>query len=85
MKNLIFQYYIPYENFDADMGGAEMPDWPHAGMRSTQKYAQICGSEYELSHDRFLKHLDPRLTLSVYFMMNTLTSSTKYFVLIWTC
>ena len=29
MKNLIFQYYIPYENFDADMGGAEMPDWAH--------------------------------------------------------
>ena len=61
MKNLIFQYYIPYENFDADMGGAEMPDWAHAGMRSAQKYAQICGAEYELSHDRFLKHLDPRL------------------------
>ena len=54
MKNLIFQYYIPYENFDADMGGAEMPDWAHAGMRSAQKYAQICGAEYELSHDRFL-------------------------------
>ena len=61
MKNLIFQYYIPYENFDADMGGAEMPDWAHAGMRSAQKYAQICDAEYELSHDRFLKHLDPRL------------------------
>jgi len=61
MKNLIFQYYIPYENFDADMGGVEMPDWAIAGKKSAQTYAKMCDAEYELSHDRYYKHLDPRL------------------------
>lgn len=60
-RNLIYQYYIPYESFDADMGGASMPDWAQAGSRSARAYADICGAEYELSHDRYFKHLDPRL------------------------
>lgn len=61
MKNLVFQYYIPYEMNDADMGGVEMPEWAHAGKRSAQKYAEICGAEYMLNHDRYFRHLDPRL------------------------
>ena len=61
MKNLIFQYYIPYESFDADMGGVEMPDWAKAGSANAQKYAEHCGAEYVLSHDRFFPKLDPRL------------------------
>jgi len=61
MKNLIFQYYIPYESFDSDIGGVRMPDWAHAGSRSAQRYANICSAEYKLSHDRFFDHLDPRL------------------------
>ena len=54
MKNLVFQYYIPYESFDADMGGIKLPEWAHAGSRSAKAYADYCGAEYELSHDRFL-------------------------------
>jgi len=61
MKNLIFQYYIPYESFDADLGGVEMPDWAKAGSENAQKYAMHCGAEYILSHDRYFDHLDPRL------------------------
>ena len=53
MKNLVFQYYIPYESFDADMGGIKLPEWAHAGSRSAKAYADYCGAEYELSHDRF--------------------------------
>ncbi len=61
MKNLILQYYIPYESFDADMGGVEMPDWAKAGSENIQKYADHCGAEYMLCHDRYFEHLDPRL------------------------
>ena len=61
MKNLLFQYYIPYESFDSDMGGVTMPDWAQSGSRSAQRYAALCGAEYELSHDRYFDHLDPRL------------------------
>ena len=61
MKNLILQYYIPYESFDSDIGGAKMPEWAHAGSRSAKQYANICGAEYKLSHERFFEHLDPRL------------------------
>ena len=46
MKNLIFQYYIPYESFDADMGGKQMPEWAHAGSRSAKAYAEECDAEY---------------------------------------
>ena len=53
MKNLVFQYYIPYESFDADMGGIRLPEWAHAGSRSAKAYADYCGAEYELSHDTF--------------------------------
>lgn len=61
MKNLIFQYYIPYESFDADMGGKQMPEWAHSGSRSAKAYADKFGAEYLLSHDRYFEHLDPRL------------------------
>lgn len=61
MKNLIFQYYIPYESFDADIGGKDMPEWAHAGSRSASTYADQCNAEYMLSHDRYFEHLDPRL------------------------
>ena len=61
MKNLIYQYYIPYEAGDADIGGVNMPDWAAAGSRSARTYAKHCGADYMLSHDRFYKHLDPRL------------------------
>ena len=61
MKNLVFQYYIPYESFDADMGGIKLPEWAHAGSRSAKAYADYCGAEYELSHDRFFDQIDPRL------------------------
>ena len=61
MKNLVFQYYIPYESFDADMGGIRLPEWAHAGSRSAKAYADYCGAEYELSSDRFFDQIDPRL------------------------
>lgn len=61
MKNLIYQYYIPYEAGDADMGGVEMPEWAQAGSRSAQHYAKYVGAEYMLRHDRYFQHLDPRL------------------------
>ena len=61
MKNLILQYYIPYESFDADMGGVEMPDWAKAGSENIKKYAEYCGAEYMLCHDRYFERLDPRL------------------------
>ena len=61
MKNLVFQYYIPYEMNDADMGGVELPDWAKAGSRSAQAYADICGAKYVLDHDRYFEHIDPRL------------------------
>ena len=61
MKNLVFQYYIPYESFDADMGGIRLPEWAHAGSRSAKAYADYCDAEYELSHNRFFDQIDPRL------------------------
>jgi hypothetical protein len=61
MKNLIFQYYLPYDSFDKDMGGATLPDWAQAGSRSAQRYAELCGAEYILSTQRYFHHLDPRL------------------------
>ena len=61
MKNLIFQYYIPYESFDADMGGSLMPTWALAGSRSAQAYAKKYNAEYILSKNRYFQHLDPRL------------------------
>ena len=61
MRNLVYQYYIPYESFDADMGGIKMPDWAMAGSRSAKAYADHCGAEYLLSHERFFTHIDPRL------------------------
>ena len=61
MKNLVFQYYIPYESFDADMGGIRLPEWAHAGSRSAKAYADYCGAEYELSSNRFFDQIDPRL------------------------
>jgi hypothetical protein len=61
MKNLVFQYYIPYEMNDADMGGVELPEWAKAGSRSAKAYADICGAEYVLDHDRYFEHIDPRL------------------------
>ena len=61
MKNLVFQYYIPYEMNDADMGGVELPEWAKAGSRSAQAYADICNAEYVLDHERYFEHIDPRL------------------------
>jgi hypothetical protein len=61
MKNLVYQYYIPYEESDADMGGFQMPEWAKAGSRSAKAYADACGADYILSHDRYFTHLDPRL------------------------
>ena len=61
MKNLVLQYYIPYESFDKDMGGQEMPDWAKAGSRSAKAYADAVGADYILLKDRYFKHLDPRL------------------------
>lgn len=61
MKNLLLQYYIPYESFDGDMGGVELPEWAKAGSRSAEGYAKHVGAEYKLEHSRFFKHLDPRL------------------------
>jgi len=68
MKNLIYQYYIPYESFDADMGGVKMPDWAIAGSECAQAYANKVGAEYFLNHDRYFNHLDPRLdSLSLFY------------------
>ncbi len=61
MKNLLLQYYIPYESFDKDMGGIKMPAWAEAGSRSARAYAKLCGADYLLLHDRYFTHLDPRL------------------------
>jgi hypothetical protein len=59
--NLVFQYYMPYEADDTHLGGVEMPDWAKAGSKSAKQYADNCNAEYMLSHDRYFKHLDPRL------------------------
>jgi len=64
MKNLIFQYYIPYEANDTHLGGVEMPEWAKTGSRCTKKYAELCGADYMLLHDRFFPDLDPRLDSS---------------------
>ena len=61
MKNLVFQYYIPYEMNDKDIGGVELPEWAQAGKRSAETYANICGAEYILDHERYFEHIDPRL------------------------
>ena len=61
MKNLLLQYYIPYESFDADMGGVDLPVWAKAGSECAKKYAEHCSAEYMLLHDRYFEHLDPRL------------------------
>ena len=61
MRNLIFQYYLPYEGNDKDMGGGEMPAWAKAGSRSARAYATHCDAEYMLSHERWNPELDPRL------------------------
>mgnify|MGYP003668603604 CR=1 FL=1 len=61
LKNLLFQYYIPYEAGDSHYGGVEMPKWARTGSGSASCYAKHCGAEYVLSHDRHFKHLDPRL------------------------
>ena len=59
--NLIYQYYLPYEANDAYMGGQTMPIWARAGSTSAKDYARKCDARYILSHDRYFKHLDPRL------------------------
>jgi hypothetical protein len=61
MKNLIFQYYIPYESFDKGIGGKELPQWAQAGSNSAENYAKQCGAEYELNYTRHFNHIDPRL------------------------
>lgn len=61
MKNLVYQYYIPYESGDKDIGGTSMPEWARAGSRSAQAYANSCNAEYLLSHERYFPDLDPRL------------------------
>ena len=38
-----------------------MPDWAKAGSENAQKYAEYCGADYLLLHDRYFEHLDPRL------------------------
>jgi hypothetical protein len=61
MNNLLLQYYIPYESFDADMGGVELPDWAKAGSECAKRYAEYCGAEYKLANDRYFEQIDPRL------------------------
>jgi hypothetical protein len=56
MKNLVYHYYIPYESFDADMGGLEMPDWALAGSRSAHAYSKFCNAEYMLDHERYFAY-----------------------------
>jgi len=59
--NLIYQYYIPYESGDSHLGGENMPDWAHAGLRSARAYAKLCGAEHFFDTKKYLKHIDPRL------------------------
>lgn len=61
MKNLIFQYYIPYEGNDSRLGGQSMPKWAVKGMESAQKYAKGVGADYLMVHDKYFPELDPRL------------------------
>lgn len=61
MRNLIFQYYIPYESFDSKIGGKELPKWAKVGSEHASRYAKQCGAEYQLSFDRWFDHIDPRL------------------------
>lgn len=68
MKNLIFQYYIPYEGNDSRLGGSSMPNWAVKGMKSAKAYAKRCGAEYMLVHDKYFPELDPRLeTLRIHY------------------
>ena len=52
---------MPYEANDAHLGGVEMPSWAKAGSKSAKQYAEQCDAEYILDHNRYFKHLDPRL------------------------
>jgi hypothetical protein len=61
MRNLIYQYYIPYEANDKKLGGKDMPLWAQKGMKSAQKYANHVGAEYIFLQDKFFPDLDPRL------------------------
>ena len=59
--NLIYQYYVPYEGMDKDMGGVEMPAWARVGMENAKQYARHVGAEYRIDHDRRRPEIDPRL------------------------
>lgn len=61
MKNLIYQYYIPYEGNDKHLGGDKMPKWAINGQRSAQRYAEHCGADYLFIQDKYYPELDPRL------------------------
>jgi len=61
MRNVIFQYYIPYEGNDAHIGGVKLPDWAAAGQRSAKNYAESVKAEYLFLTDRWFPELDPRL------------------------
>lgn len=61
MNNLVFQYYVPYQGNDKDMGGEAMPGWAKAGWQCAVKYANAVGAQHKLVTERYNESLDPRL------------------------
>ena len=60
-RNLVYQYYIPYQGNDKDMGSERMPKWAQVGSFNAHWYAYKNNAEYMLRTDRVYPHLDPRL------------------------
>jgi|TARA_Y100000389_G_scaffold204831_1_gene259998 hypothetical protein len=56
MKNLIFQYFIPYEGRDTYLNetGIGFPSWVNIGKTSAEKYAKEIGAEYKFSDQKYM-------------------------------
>lgn len=48
MRNLIYQYYLPYSK------GEEKPGWVDIGVTSAKDYAESIGAEYQYSEEKWM-------------------------------
>ena len=56
MRNLIFQYFIPYDDHQTHLNesGIGLPSWVNIGKTSAEKYAEVIGAEYMFSDQKFM-------------------------------
>ena len=56
MRNLIFQYFIPYNDHQTHLNesGIGLPSWVNIGKTSAEKYAEVIGAEYMFSDQKFM-------------------------------